>query len=311
MATTIGIDIGGSSVEAVARDHTGQIVQRYDSKVDPDGGTQVVAAAVEAWRALERPDAVALGIGVPGRVDTLTGEVSMAVNLGIEGPYRLGEEVESLVGLPVTVENDVRAAALGAHETMAIDGPTPNSLAVLSIGTGISAGVVVNGTLLRGAQGMAGEVGHVVVDHSGPVCRCGQSGCLEAVAAGPAIGKAWPSGEANTAATALFTAAAAGDRAAQRVAGRVTGHLTTALTWLAAAYDTEYIVLAGGVSSAGAPFLSMIRDQIVGRAAASELAARRLRPDQVILANVSDPPGPRGAALLAATEVLREREAPA
>lgn len=311
MGTTIGIDIGGSSVKAVARDPSGEIVARHVATTELDGGDQVAFAAIEAWRALNRPEAAAVGVGVPGHVDPSTGRVSLAVNLGIDGPYELAGELVREIGRPIAIENDVRAAALGARETLGLAGRSPDSLAVVSIGTGISAGVIVNGSMLRGAHGMAGEVGHVVVDESGPVCPCGQRGCLEIVAAGPAIGKAWPKGDANAAATALFTAAASGDRAARRVADRITGHIATALIWLAAAYDTEVVVLAGGVASVGDAFLSVIHDQIVHRAAASELAARRLGPEQVILADALDPPGPRGAALLAAMEDLQERESPA
>jgi len=311
MAPTIGIDIGGSSVRAVARDESGTIVDRYHTTGTRQGGSQVAAAAVDAYRALEGPGCVGVGIGIPGQVDPSTGRVSHAINLGIDRPYDLGAEVAEEVGKSVIVENDVRVAALGARESLALGGTELESLAVLSIGTGIGAGVVVNGSLLRGAQGMAGEIGHVTVDQSGPVCRCGQRGCLEAVAAGPAIGRAWPKGDADAAAAALFAAAADGDPAAQRVADRVTGHIVTALVWLAAAYDTEVIVLAGGVSSVGIDFLSAIYDQIARRAGTSEIAARRLRPEQVMLADHLDPPGPRGAALMAAMHNLQGRVSPA
>ena len=163
---------------------------------------------------------------------------------------------------------------------------------------------------------MAGEIGHVVVDESAALCRCGQRGCLEAVASGPAIARAWPKGLEATAATALFAAASAGDPAAEKVAGRIAGYLTIALTWLAAAYDTERIVIGGGVSDAGDTFLSAIRARISRQAATSDLAARRLRPDQVTLADREDPPGARGAAILAARSLLphsllTEREPPA
>ena len=159
---------------------------------------------------------------------------------------------------------------------------------------------------------MAGEIGHVVVDGSGVLCRCGQRGCLEAVAAGPAIARAWPKGVNGTAATALFGAASNGDPAAEKVAGRIAGHLTTALIWLAATYDTEVIVLAGGVVRGRRPLpIEAVRDQVGQRGVASELAARRLRPEQVILARVDDPPGPRGAAVLAADHLLQTRESPA
>ena len=304
MSLTIGVDIGGSSTTAVAIDQTGEVVGRYRVNASIEGGRQVVASALAAITSFDLADCVAAGIGVPGLVDSNSGEVTMAVNLGIASPYPIAAEIGGALGFPVTIENDVRAAALGAHESLRLHGDPPESLAMVSIGTGISAGVVVRGELLRGAHGMAGEIGHVVVDESAALCRCGQRGCLEAVAAGPAIARAWPKGVEGSAATALFAAAAAGDSAAAKVAARIAGYLTTALTWLAAAYDTERIVLGGGVSDAGDNFLSAIRDRISRQAAASELAARRLRPEQVTLTPRDDPPGPRGAAALAAKSVL-------
>lgn len=308
MSLTIGIDIGGSSIEAVVRTADAQIVGRHHARSAIDGGRHVASAAVEAVNALGVDDVVGVGIGVPGHVDRDTGEVRMAVNLGIgaEG-FALAEVVAGEVGLPVTVENDVRAAVLGAREGLQLAGRMVENLALVSIGTGISAGVIADGALVRGATGMAGEIGHVVINDDGPLCACGQRGCLETVSAGPAIGKAWPRGESGVAATALFAAVASGDAAARRVAERITSHLVTALVWMAATYDPELIVLAGGVPSTGPVFLDVIRDQISQRAAGSELAARRLRPDQVILADLSDAPGPRGAALIVVDDILKER----
>jgi glucokinase len=312
MTTTVGIDIGGSSTSAVAVGPEGQVLGRHQIKTGVEGGRQMVSSAIAAFSALEVDDCAAIGVGVPGQVDPTTGQVAMAVNLGVGAEsYGLANEIEAALGVPVTVENDVHAAAVGAYESLRLDGQSPESLALVSIGTGIGAGVVVKGALLRGARGMAGEIGHVVVDGSGVMCRCGQRGCLEAVAAGPAISRAWPKGVNGTAATALFGAASDGDAAAEKVAGRIAGHLTTALIWLAATYDTEVIVLAGGVTGAGDPFLEAVREQIGRRGVASELAARRLRPEQVVLARVDDPPGPRGAAVLAANHLLQTRESPA
>jgi len=313
MTTTVGIDIGGSSTSAVAIGPEGQVLGRHQIKTTRvEGGRQMVSSAVAAFSALEVDDCAAIGVGVPGQVDPTTGQVAMAVNLGVGAEsYGLANEIEAALGVPVTVENDVHAAAVGAYESLRLEGQSPESLALVSIGTGIGAGVVVKGALLRGARGMAGEIGHVVVDGSGVMCRCGQRGCLEAVAAGPAISRAWPKGVNGTAATALFGAASDGDAAEEKVAGRIAGHLTTALIWLAATYDTEVIVLAGGVSGAGDPFLEAVRQQIGRRGVASELAARRLRPEQVVLARVDDPPGPRGAAVLAANHLPQTRESPA
>jgi predicted NBD/HSP70 family sugar kinase len=312
MTLTVGVDIGGSSVTAVARDDSGSIIRRHETRAASEGARQVAAAAMSTIRELGYDDCVAVGVGIPGQVDPVTGRVTMAVNLGIGSePYDLAAELETRLGVPVTLENDVRAAALGAYESLVLAGSQPHSLALVGIGTGIAAGVVIEGEIVRGAKGMAGEIGHVVVDESGAMCRCGQRGCLEALAAGPAIARMWPRGETGTAATALFDAAASGDAAAGKVAARVVRHLVTALTWLAAAYDTEVIVLAGGVAWSSDFFLPAVRADVAERGETSELAARRLRPDQVILAAREDPPGPRGAALLAANYVLHEREAPA
>ena len=301
MTFTIGVDIGGSSATAVAIDETGDVVDRYRVNGRIEGGRQVVASALAAIRSFQLDECVAIGIGVPGLVDSDTGQVTMAVNLGIgPRPFPLAAEIEEALDFPVVIENDVRAAALGAHESLRLIGDMPDSLAMVSIGTGISAGVVLRGELLRGTHGMAGEIGHIVVDESAALCRCGQRGCLEVVASGPAIARAWPQGPEGNAATALFAAAVGGDPAAEKVAGRIAGYLTTALTWLAAAYDTDRIIISGGVSDAGDTFLSAIRARINRQAAVSDLAARRLRPEQVTLALRDDPPGPRGAAVLAA-----------
>lgn len=306
MTHTAGVDIGGSSVRAVARTESGEIVGRYETKMVVDGGSQLASAAVAALEALELTSCDAVGVGVPGQIDPKTRRLTMAVNLGVGmQPYNLAGEIESALGVPVVIENDVRAAALGFWELLRLEGKSPESLALVNIGTGISAGVVVKGLLLRGAHGMAGEIGHVVVDESGAVCRCGQRGCLEALAAGPAIGRAWPKGGADTSATALFSAVTDGDPAAEKVASRITGHLTTALIWMAAAYDTEVIVLAGGVTGTGDVFLNMVRDHISSRGTTSQLAARRLRPDQVTMAAGDEPPGALGAALLAMDHLLR------
>src|SRR4029079_7203893 len=127
-------------------------------------------------------DPVAVALGVPGRVDVVTGTVSAAVNLGILGPVAIGALVEDRTGLPVHVENDVNAPALGAHAHLGVDSDA--SLAFINIGTGIAAGFVLGGRLWRGATGSAGEVGHIPMSPHGPGCPCGQVGCIEAAASG-------------------------------------------------------------------------------------------------------------------------------
>ncbi len=143
----------------------------------------------------------AIGVGVPGRVDPAEGTVTLAVNLGWRD-FPLKAALETRLGRPCIVENDARAAAIGLHERGVLG--DFDDLAYLAVGTGIAAGVVLDGTLHRGARGLAGEIGHAIADRDGPVCACGQHGCLEAFVSGPAIAR-----RAHAAtATDVFAAAA-------------------------------------------------------------------------------------------------------
>lgn len=296
MTVTVGIDIGGTSVLAMGFDQDGDAISRAEVPTQTTGGASVVESVIQAWKALSlSEEATRAGVGVPGRVDPETGSIRFAVNLGIDDdPYPLGQELSEAFGLPVVIENDVKVAALGLHDELRRSGQAPSSLILLNIGTGIAAGVVIDGNLLRGAHGMAGEIGHVVVDEKGFRCRCGQRGCLETVAAGPAVARMWHGG-----AESVFDAASSGDVEAGSVAGEVSGYIARALTWLAATFDVEQVYLGGGVTKAGRPFLGAVRQKLIEYAGNSSLAAQRLDPELVFLAPVEGFSGPRGAAVLA------------
>ena len=305
MSVIVGIDVGGSSQTAVAFDVFGEVKAQVHQEGKSRGGDDVLANLLSLLEQLGPVEIIAVGIGIPGQVDPAVGEVRTAVNLGIgDEPYPLAASLQEKLGCPVIVENDVRTAALGLYEELA----TGSSVTLVNIGTGIAAGVAIDGEAMRGAHGMAGEIGHLVMEENGTLCRCGQHGCLEAIAAGPAIARAWPAAEPS--ATALFAAAAKGDEAAQKIAGRVASHLATALTWLAATYDTEHVIIGGGVSRAGTPLLEAIRAEVDKRAADSEIAARRLRPSQITLVEPDSLAGPRGAWVLARRSIFERRESP-
>lgn len=301
MTSTIGVDLGGTSTEAVVIDAAGEVLASSHVATRTPGGEAVLASIDTAIDHLTWDLPVdAIGVGVPGQVDNNAGSVRLAVNLGIgDQPFRLAERLSSSRGLPVLVENDVRAAAFGIFEKLRQNGDDPGDLALLSLGTGVAAGVVIDGAVHRGATGMAGEIGHVVVDRSGSLCRCGQTGCLETVVSGPAIAAAWKSGQQNPA-SALFAAAADGDRTASKLADEVTAHLAIAIHWLAAAYDVETIVLGGGLAEAGQPLLDAVRYALVRTAGSSDLATRTLDPNRIRLSPPGGPHGARGAGLLAA-----------
>ena len=207
--------------------------------------------SVAASAGVSVSDVNAIGIGIPGTVDPQRGTVRYAVNVGIgHDDVELGARLAGELGCAVHVENDVRAAALGADWYLANKNGAVNDLAYLSIGTGIAAGYVERGQLRRGTTLVAGEIGHIPIDPSGPLCACGQIGCIEAISSGSAIERLWPT-EKGTSAGELHRAASEGDPVAWRLWAGVIAGLSRAVLLLALTWDPEVIVLSGGVASLG------------------------------------------------------------
>ena len=240
----------------------------------------------------------AVGVGIPGLVDRQAGTVRHAVNLALgDEPLALADHLGDLARAPVVVDNDVNVAAVGAASALGCQG----DLAYLSVGTGVAAGFVLGGRIRQGAHGAAGEIGHLPVDPSGPLCECGQRGCLEAVASGTAIAKRWPSprSEAASAASELLAAAAAGDGVAAEVRDEVAGYLAGAVALIAQTVDPQTIVLGGGVAEAGAPLLDAVVAALHARAERSPVLAALDLAGRVALVPEGVPAGALGAALLA------------
>ena len=183
----VGVDVGGSKVAVLVVDRALRVRGRHTIATavgEPDEAADHIAAAIAtaldaAGGNLEHVAAV--GVGVPGRVDPLSGVVSLAVNLGWHW-LPLRDQLEATLGRPCAIENDVRAAASGILDRRLLGDVA--DFVYLSVGTGISAGVVLDGRLHRGTRGLAGEIGHIVVDAAGPRCPCGLAGCLETIASG-------------------------------------------------------------------------------------------------------------------------------
>ena len=267
---SVGIDIGGTSTKAVLLDDHDAVLA-FHAVPTERGPAGVVRSAEDAVRAAARTAGLAastfdrVGVGVPGAVDPRTGVVRDAVNLDLDASgFDLGVVLSGRFGAPVHVENDVKAAAVGAeHIVAAALGRSPD-LAYLRIGTGIAAGFVVAGELRRGTSLIAGEIGHFPIDPAGPTCACGQTGCIEAISSGTAIDRVWPT-SGGSAASALAAAAAAGDPAAVDAWTRVIGGLGSAIVLLTLTMDPEVIVLGGGVAELGEPLVEAIAAHL-GRA---------------------------------------------
>jgi predicted NBD/HSP70 family sugar kinase len=246
----IGLDIGGTKTDAVAIAPDGRELARV-RRPSGFGADEVIASAEAAVReavtlaGAQLADVTSVGVGIPGVIDDMTGRVRHAVNLGVTDLH-LAELLSTRLVAAVFVENDVKAASLGAWHLLGLTG----SAGLLNFGTGLSAGIVVDGRLWRGARGTAGEIGHVPVDPTGVACSCGQVGCLETLASGSAIARMWPT-DAAYPAVDLFDRADADEADAVRVRDVFVDGVAQAVRMLALSVDVETVVIGGGLSGLG------------------------------------------------------------
>ena len=292
----VGLDIGGTKTHGVVLGEEGSILAQVRESTRP-GADGVVATAARVFDALQRetggPLTGRVGVGVPGLVDVERGMLRHAVNLGVNGDdLPLRDLLAERLGMPVVLENDVNAAALAARAVVGAD-----DVVYLSVGTGLAAGLVIDGRLRRGEHGAAGEIGHVPVDPHGAPCGCGQTGCLETIASGRALALAWPTPDGPPAA-ALFAAAAAGDPAAVAARDRFCWGVASAVRVLALTIDPQCIVLGGGVSEVGAPLREGVVRQLELLAEGSPFLTSLALTDRVAMLPRHYPVAAVGAAIL-------------
>lgn len=297
-----GLDVGGTKTLTVVVDGDGTVVAEYRRPTDSRGAEGLLATVTDALiqatagLGIAPTELAAVGIGVPGLVDPASGMLRHAVNLGIgDGPLDLAGAVSQVVAAPVTVANDTNLAALGASAVFGGVG----DLAYLSLGTGVSVGLVLGGEMRPGVHGVAGEIGHLPIDPQGEVCECGQRGCLETVVSGAAIARRWPgttSPDGRGPMTALLVAAASGDAKAIAVRDEVCGSMAIAVALVAQSIDPELVVLGGGAAAAGAPLLEAVQAALRRRAAVSPLLAAFNFADRLAIVPSGTPVGALGAA---------------
>jgi glucokinase len=295
----VGLDVGGTKTDAVAVDAAGTVVGRIRLATGW-GADAVTATVLEAVRALGSESGVdtaairSVGIGIPGQIEPGTGRVVHAVNLGVD-ELDLVAATQPALGVPVGVENDVKAAALGAF---ALHGGS-GSMAYLNLGTGIAAGIVSEGSLWRGARGTAGEVGHISIDPGGPLCRCGQHGCIEAFAGGGAIAERW--GRAGALPIRdVFDAADAGDAQARELRAGLARGVAAAVRVLVLTADVDAVVFGGGITALGDRLLSDVRAELAASAEASPFMRSLQLDERVELLPAGSPAAALGAALIGA-----------
>lgn len=301
----VGLDVGGTKIDAVAVDPSGDIIGRLrrptgwgDDAVVESIVTSVTALAAEAG--FSTTDIGSVGIGIPGLVDADSGRVDHAVNLGVES-LDLAGRAEQALGVPFRVENDVKAAALGAAVLSGVAG----SMAYLNLGTGVAAGIVIDGRIWRGSRGTAGEVGHLSVDPRGRLCGCGQHGCIETFCGGGALAKAWGRPGALPIRD-IFDAADAADPLALSLRDDLHQGAAAAVRVLVLSADVETVVIGGGLTALGDRLEHGIRAALHAGAEASPFM-RSLRLDERIeLLPAGSPAAAFGAALVGASITEKE-----
>jgi glucokinase len=308
----IGLDVGGTKIETAVAKASGELLGREVTAIDVSSPQQVVhsmvAAIEQALEAngLDKFQVAAAGAGVPGQIES--GNVRLAVNLNLEN-YPLAQALSAPLGFPFFLENDVRIAALGAFDHYSRQESLSN-LAFLSIGTGIGAGLVLDGRVYRGSNGLAGEIGHTIFDPDGPQCKCGMRGCLEALAAGPALAlqaqQAVQAGEQSILrnfptldSRAVYQAFRQEDPLAVRIVRQASAYLAQAIQWIVMAYDVDKVVLGGGVSHDGPAFLLPVLEELALLRAHSSLARQQLTEQKIALFPLDLNAGLLGAVALA------------
>ncbi len=311
MGLTVGIDIGGTKIAAGVVDEQGRILARVRAATPGRDAEQVEEKVSEMVLALRKDhDIEAVGIGAAGFVDEKRSRVNFAPNLGWKDePLRMA--VESVVGLPVVVENDANAAAWGEYRFGA--GKDRDYVVTITVGTGIGAGIILEGALYRGRWGAAAEFGHLNVDPGGRPCGCGNRGCWEQYAGGNALVREarYLASERRSEAETLLDlgdgtpegvqglhvtqAAREGDPVALAAFDFVSRWLGQGMADVTAILDPECFVIGGGVSEAGELLLAS-----TVRAFTESVSGKETRQlPKVVIAKLGNAAGLVGAADLA------------
>ena len=292
-----GLDIGGTKTDVVAVSDSGEIIAR-SRRPTGHGDEAVVDGVVESVEALRSEfgisaaEVLSVGVGIPGLVDTANGRVLHAVNLGVES-LDLAARASERLDVPVVVENDVKAAALGAA---ALRGEAV-SMAYLNLGTGVAAGIVIDGAISRGSRGTAGEVGHISVDPNGRLCTCGQRGCIETLCGGGALARAWGRPGALPVRD-ILDSADRGEPDAVLLRADLARGAAAAVRVLVLTADVETVVIGGGLTALGDRLGDGIRNALIADAAGSPFLRSLHLDERIELLPPGSPAAALGAALV-------------
>ncbi len=312
----VGVDMGGTKILAAVVDASGDILSTAKIPTQAKDDTSIVIDRIAECiqEAIQKSGVTtdtiqAIGIGAPGPLDPETGVVIFAPNLGWKD-VPLKTELESRVGIPTFVDNDVNVGTLGEHTYGA--GKGIQNLVGIFVGTGIGGGIILNGELFHGASKTAGEIGHIVVKADGPKCGCGTRGCLEALASRTAMAKQFRKAVHKKGKKSIITQLTNGDlgliksgilakalrskdKLTLKIFKETTKYLGVGIGSIVNFLNPDMIVLGGGVVEAlDDKFINNIR-----KAAKKYALPDTLKGVQIVRAQLGDDAGVLGAAALA------------
>ncbi len=320
----IGIDIGGTTTKIALLTNDGNLIEKcvLPTPVSDDGTFLSVSVTQTLDRLFEthhlpKESVAGIGVGAPGPVDQKTGVFFELTNLNWPDYFPMQDILQTSTGLPVVINNDANCAALG--EMWRGAGMGSQDLVCLTLGTGIGGGVIVNGGIVQGVRGAAGEIGHypsVVVD--GAQCNCGKTGCLETIASAAGIVRlaaervednrdcskrltSLLNRNGSISAKEVFALAGVGDVTALEVVTEAAQYLGVACASIANMLNPEKIVLGGGVSKAGDLLLHPVKSTYAKHAFPASASAT-----EIVLARLGNDAGVIGAAWM--IKQLDERE---
>ena len=306
-----GIDVGGTFVKGAIIDNDGKILVKDKIATESDKGEshtleniKTLCNALLLSADMKITDISAMGMGVPGMIDGKSGVVVTSNNLGWKN-FNIAKKAEELIGIPVTIANDANAAALG--EMKFGYGGIYNSIIMLTLGTGVGGGIIIDGRIIEGNQGAGAELGHTVIEIGGEPCTCGRRGCLEAYASATAIirdtkrkmqahpdSKLWEIGSLDSVNGKTAFDFYDTDRHAKEVVDSYIAHLACGITNMATIFRPDAIILGGGVCAQGDDLINPLREILN-----SEIYGGELGPKvELVVAKLGNDAGCLGAAAL-------------
>jgi glucokinase len=280
---TLGVDLGGTSIKTGIVSEKGKIIKKISveskSADGPDAVVEQIKKAINELLKKSKKKIYGIGIGAPGVVSVKKGTVENPPNFPAWEKVNLGKLIEKEFGKKVFVENDANAAAIG--ELIFGVGKKYDSFVMITLGTGVGGGIIIDNKIYRGEFGAAGEIGHLTIDHNGPQCNCGSKGCIEAYVGNNYLvsrikkeltdhpeSKIWKLTDNDPdqlSPKIIDTASEAGDAYAQSIVKQMGYYLGCALASVSNLLDVSTFIIGGGVSGFGQPLFDSIKETASSR----------------------------------------------